>query len=49
MNNRNPIKCNVLSCGWGHHLEKGGWADICEKLKTKFHDSRSPIDMYTAY
>lgn len=49
MNSAGQIKCNVLTCGWNHHLEGGGWGDICKKLKKLFHDSRSPVDMYTAY
>ncbi len=49
MNSFSQVKYNVLACGWNHHLEGGDWGDICEKLKKSFHNSRSPVDMYTAY
>jgi len=36
MNSTGQIKCNVLTCGWSHHLEGAGWNDICKKLKKNY-------------
>ncbi len=49
MNKMRIFRYNVIPCMWKHHVKNSGWGSISQRLKTEFHDSSSPIDMYTAY